>query len=47
MKKTAKIYYFSLTDEMLREGKLNLNWFASTKFEDILAPKAPAREPRE
>jgi len=33
MKKTAPIYYFSLTDEMLREDKLN--WFASTKFEDI------------
>jgi len=33
MKKTAKIYYFTLTDEMPREDKLS--WFASTKFEDI------------
>jgi len=33
MKKTAPIYYFSLTDEMPREDKLS--WFASTKFEDI------------
>jgi predicted helicase len=33
MKKSAKIYYFTLTDEMPREDKLN--WFANTKFEDI------------
>jgi predicted helicase len=33
MKKTAPIYYFSLTDEMLREDKLH--WFANTKFEEI------------
>jgi predicted helicase len=33
MKKTAPIYYFSLTDEMLREDKLH--WFAHTKFEEI------------
>ncbi|MDM8560596.1 hypothetical protein QUF82_17330 [Thiotrichales bacterium HSG14] len=33
MKKPAKIYYFTLTDEMPREDKLN--WFANTKFEDI------------
>jgi len=33
MKKSAKIYYFSLTDEMLREDKLQ--WFASTEFKDI------------
>ncbi|MDM8567412.1 hypothetical protein QUF74_17405 [Candidatus Halobeggiatoa sp. HSG11] len=33
MNKPAKIYYFTLTDEMPREDKLD--WFVNTKFEDI------------
>ena len=33
MKKSAKIYYFTLTDKMPREDKLS--WFANTKFGDI------------
>jgi len=33
MKKSAKIYYFTLTDEMPREDKLS--WFSHTKFKDI------------
>jgi predicted helicase len=33
MKKQAKIYYFSLTDEMTRENKLR--WFSSTKIQHI------------
>ncbi|NJN78822.1 MAG: hypothetical protein HC803_11285, partial [Saprospiraceae bacterium] len=31
--KKAKIFYFSLTDEMLKEQKLN--WFNNTRFDQI------------
>ncbi|MEY4767772.1 MAG: hypothetical protein RL637_411, partial [Pseudomonadota bacterium] len=37
MTKKASIYYFSLTDEMLRTDKLA--WFGNTKFKQIAFDK--------